>query len=134
MAYAGATKNICIPGMVTGELKKKLLARANLFCLPSLAEGFPIAVLEAMASATPVLITPECNFSSVEINSAGWIVEKNLQKWTEKISYLIENSNKLASAGANAFELVKNCYTWKIAVDKLEKVYAEGLQRVGRSK
>jgi glycosyltransferase involved in cell wall biosynthesis len=94
-----------------------------------LAEGFSISILEAMASATPVLVTPECNFTNLEMESAGWIVERNRQKWVEKISYLFENPSELASAGENAFHLAKNCYTWDAAVDRLEEVYAEGLQQ-----
>ena len=131
VSLAGANNIVCMPGMVTGELKQKLLARADLFCLPSLAEGFSISILEAMASATPVLITPECNFSDLEVKSAGWIVERNQEKWVEKISYLLENRSELASAGEKAFDLVNKRYTWDIAVGRLEQVYAEGLQRMG---
>jgi glycosyltransferase involved in cell wall biosynthesis len=131
IALAGIKNRVCIPGMVIGDLKNKLLARADLFCLPSLAEGFSISILEAMASTTPVLITPECNFSSLETESAGWIVERNQQKWVEKISYLLENNSELLSAGKNSFNLVNKRYTWDIAVDRLEEVYAEGLQRMG---
>ena len=29
---AGAKNHVCIPGMITGDLKYKLLARADLFC------------------------------------------------------------------------------------------------------
>ena len=133
VSLAGANNSVCVPGMVTGELKHKLLARADLFCLPSLAEGFSISILEAMASATPVLITPECNFSNLEMRSAGWVVERDQQKWVKKVSYLIENRSELASAGENALDLVKKCYTWDMAVDRLEEAYAEGLQRMDAS-
>jgi glycosyltransferase involved in cell wall biosynthesis len=133
VALAGADKSVCIPGMVTGDLKYKLLARADLFCLPSLAEGFSMSILEAMASATPVMVTPECNFPSLELKSAGWIVERNQQKWVEKISYLLENRSILSLTGINALDLVKSCYSWDMAVDRLEEVYVEGLQRM-RSK
>ena len=126
---AGASEKVWIPGMVTGNLKQNLLARADLFCQPSMAEGFSISILEAMASARPVLITPECNFSELEEKSAGWIVEKNQQKWIEKITNIIENRSQLRSTGENALKLVRNHYTWEKTVERLEEVYSEGLQR-----
>jgi glycosyltransferase involved in cell wall biosynthesis len=130
IALAGAGNNVCVPGMVTGELKCKLLARADLFCLPSLAEGFSIAVLEAMASATPVLITPECNFPDVEKEGAGWIVERKQDQWVEKISVLIKNRSELSFAGMNAYNLVKKHYSWDMVVKKMEEVYTEGLRGI----
>lgn len=124
---AGANDRVAIPGAVIGNLKRDLLARADLFCLPSIAEGFSMSILEAMASKTPVLVTPECNFPSLAEKSAGWIVEKKKEIWVDTISYLIENPSELSLRGKNAFNLVRNLYTLENVVDKLEKVYAEGL-------
>lgn len=51
-------------GHLDGEKKQNLLSGSNLFVLPSEAEGLSIAVLEALASALPILITAECGFES----------------------------------------------------------------------
>ena len=42
---AGLADRVRFPGMVTGERKSAVLHRANLFCLPSDAEGFSIIPL-----------------------------------------------------------------------------------------
>jgi glycosyltransferase involved in cell wall biosynthesis len=36
----------------------RLLSQAHLFCYPTASEGFPKAVLEALASGLPVITTP----------------------------------------------------------------------------
>src|SRR5260221_290838 len=45
-------------GEVAGEEKERLLATAAMLVLPSISENFGNAVLEAMAQATPVVVTP----------------------------------------------------------------------------
>lgn len=124
VSKAGLNHRVFFPGMVLGSLKKNLLARADLFCLPSIGEGFSIAVLEAMASATPVLITPDCNFPDVSIHNAGKVEVRD--KWCQALSSLISNPSRLSKMGNNAFKLVKQSYTWDKIVEKMEDAYFYG--------
>lgn len=126
---AGLGNRILFPGMVTGETKRKLLARADLFCLPSAAEGFSVAVLEAMASKTPVLISPECHFATVESAFAGKVVSTSVDDLTDALSSLLGDSASLKEMGQNAYDLVKNEYDWDQIVESLISVYAEGISR-----
>jgi glycosyltransferase involved in cell wall biosynthesis len=52
-----------------------LLARASLFVLPSQSEGISLTILEAMASALPVVTTKVGgNSEVVEVGRTGWLV------------------------------------------------------------
>jgi glycosyltransferase involved in cell wall biosynthesis len=49
---------VMLPGWVSGSDKEMLFRRAGIFCLPSYAEGFPMAVIDAMSHNVPVVSTP----------------------------------------------------------------------------
>ena len=45
-------------GFVSGDLKKELLSRTDVFILPSYNEGLPISILEAMSYGCAIISTP----------------------------------------------------------------------------
>lgn len=66
-------------GIVGGDRKRELLARAHLFCLPTYYpyEGQPISILEAYASGTAVLTTDHSGiFDVFTPGQNGFAVEK----------------------------------------------------------
>lgn len=54
----GISEQVKLLGWVNGEAKHKAFCEAKALCLPSYAEGFPMAVLDAWAYGLPVITTP----------------------------------------------------------------------------
>lgn len=125
----GLRDKILFPGMVTGDLKRNLLARANIFALPSAGEGFSMAVLEAMASETAVMISPGCNFPEIEQRNAGAIVSVNSIKWAKALIQMISNRENLMRMGKNGKELVSQEYSWDKIADMMIEAYDEVISR-----
>jgi glycosyltransferase involved in cell wall biosynthesis len=112
VAQAGLEGRVVFPGMVTGQTKLDFLSRANLFCLPSSAEGFAMAVLEALASATPVLISPRCHFPEVEQAGAGRVVPPDTGSIGAALVQLLGDASKLSAMGRAGRQLVAAHYSW----------------------
>ncbi len=85
----GIAERVLWPGMVSGDLKWGLLGAAEAFVLPSHQENFGIAVAEALACGTPVLISDKVNiWREIAEDGAGLVdsddqpgTTRLLQKW-----------------------------------------------------
>jgi glycosyltransferase involved in cell wall biosynthesis len=76
---AGIASRIHWPGAVSGDEKWGAFRGATAFILPSHQENFGIAVAEAMACSTPVLITNKVNiWREVETGGAGLVGSDDL--------------------------------------------------------
>lgn len=120
---AGVANKVHFPGMLLGDEKRDWLARANLFALPSDAEGFSMAVLEAMASTTAVLLSPGCHFPQVASEGAGVIGERDASSLATDLDRILGDRATLSAMGQKGRALVERDYTWDKVTDDMVSVY-----------
>ena len=102
-----------ILGFIQGEEKLSLLQDADLFVLPSYYENFGIAVAEAMAVGTPVLISDRVDlWPAVQQADAGWISSCEINSLIAKLLEALDSATERQRRGDNARELIKNNYAW----------------------
>jgi glycosyltransferase involved in cell wall biosynthesis len=126
---AGASERVLFPGMISGEAKLELLARADLFCLPSIGEGFSVAILEALASETAVLISPGCHFPEIEAHKVGRIVSTDPSTMAEVMAEMLASPETLNRMGKTGRRFVIDHYSVEKITNDLLSVYAEGVDR-----
>jgi len=129
---AGLRDRVRFMGAVTGKEKSDLLARADLFCLPSRGEGFSMAILEAMSFGTPVIVTPECNLPEVELLGLGRIAKGEPTAFGDAIRTMLRDPIRLGRAGVAARRFAEQ-HSWDTVVDRLLGVYSEGIDRHRRA-
>ena len=97
--------------------------------LPSDAEGFSMAVLEALASSTAVLLSPGCHFPEVEDAGAGRIASTDPTALADALRDMVVDRQMLNRMGAAGLRLVTEHYIWERITDSMLDVYAEGIGR-----
>jgi len=117
-------RHVLFTGHVDGDRKSALLSRADVFALPSRSEGFSMAVLEALAAAKPVLITPACSFPDVVQVGAGLCCSVESTDLADGLIHLLElSADQRARMGRTGRRLVCERYTWDRQAARMLAVY-----------
>lgn len=111
-------------GKVTYEVIPFIYKACDVFVLPSIQEGLPLSILEAMASGKPVIATRVGGISEViEDGVNGFLVPpKSVEDLADSITKLIEDKDLKAKMGREGKKIVQN-YSWKKTADSVMRVY-----------
>lgn len=121
-------------GSLTGRVKPlgfvpqaelaALYAGADVFCFPSLFEGFGLPVLEAMAQGTPVVTSQGTSTEELGRGVAALVDPMDVASIAAGIQSLLEDDARRAELGAAGRERAAT-YTWARTAELLEEVYRE---------
>jgi len=105
----------------------KYMAASDIFVRPSLAEGFGIIFIEAMACEVPVIGTSVGGIPDfIKEGETGLFCEPgNPKSIAEKIEILIKDKELRNKLVKNAKKMVLEVYNWDKISEKLERVYKE---------
>lgn len=103
----------------------QILAASDIFVLPSLSEGLPIALLEALAAARPTVVT-SIGLPVKPGKTALVVPPKDAVALAKSLERLMQDGTLRANLGKNGRALVKTKFNWKKAV----KGYEALLQRL----
>jgi glycosyltransferase involved in cell wall biosynthesis len=109
---------------VSREEMPALYAQHDIFVFPSLFEGLPIVLLEAMAAGMPVVTTETCGMKDVvEDDYNGLLVKPaDAAAFVAATERLIHSPELRARLGRAAQETMKR-HTWDRVAEQLEKVF-----------
>ena len=111
-------------GKVDNDTKQAWLKAADVFCYPSLLEGFGLPVVEAMSHGTPV-ITSATTATAEIVGDSGLLVNpENADEIVEAISEIIKNQDLSKDLSRKGTERSKD-FTWDNSAKLTEQVYKE---------
>lgn len=100
----GIANRVECPGWLSSNECKKLLAKSDVFVLPSYTEGLPMAILEAMGWGLPVISTPVGGIPEVIMpNRNGLLVNPgNTHELASAMQLLLEDKEFRLALGNSA--------------------------------
>ncbi|MCW8934258.1 MAG: glycosyltransferase [Gammaproteobacteria bacterium] len=105
----------------------QIMTGIDVFVLPSLWEGLPMVLLEAMATALPVLVTNVAdNLNVVGQGESGYVVPSaDSDALTESAIKLVSDMDKAKAMGQLALQRYQSKYTVNKMVSAYEKLYLD---------
>jgi glycosyltransferase involved in cell wall biosynthesis len=111
------------------ESVAELYSRASLLVLPSVGEGFPLVIQEAVACGIPVLTSNEASRGCIEADS--FLFRSDIQSkdavsnWEIKIRDLLNDKESLANASAEGALFAEKNWNWNSISKSYEAIFRQ---------
>ena len=132
----GIERFVDIIGPLARDKIAKILKSATIFAFPSLREGMPLSVLEAMACGLPVIGSNVPGIKDIIIDGENGILvpPRNPEKLADAILTILNDRTLRQKIGQNARELILKKYSWEVVLDRIMETYYEALEDYGEIK
>ena len=122
----GLSRNFNFLGDVNESVLPALYNCADIFVLPSIQEGQGIALLEAQATAKPVVAFDVGGVrEAVRNKETGFLMKPDSRQLAEAVMKLLANYSLREKMGSNGREYVSANFSWDVCAQKMLKVYRE---------
>jgi glycosyltransferase involved in cell wall biosynthesis len=117
---------VIFTGMLEGKERISALRDADVFVLPSYQENFGIAVVESLASGTPVIISDQVNIhDQITAAKVGGVVSTNIDALAEELARWLSDGKLRQEAARRARPFVQTQYDWQKIAQRWKERYAQ---------
>ena len=111
---------------LTGAASRFVYRASDIVVMPSLSEGFSMALIEALAFGRPMLITRYCHVPEVSSAAAGLVVESTVAELANGLRTRLSQSDVERQAmGVAARALFEKSYVWSRVATLLGAAYGQ---------
>ena len=106
-------------GWISGEEKTAKLNSADVFILPSYAEGLPISILEAMSYGLPIISTRVGGIPEVvsDMRNGFLVTPGDKDELYNAVMFMVNNSSKRKEMGMVSKRMVEPHYPQNVAIE-----------------
>ena len=112
-------------GWINGDAKDKAFKESMIFCLPSYAEGFPMAVLDAWAYGLPVITTPVGGIPDIAKDGKNLLLFNpgDIHALAMQMDRLISNEKLRWVLSEESFKLSTTTFNIETINEEVENIY-----------
>ncbi len=103
----------------------ELYQLSDIFCLPSKNEGFPLTILEAMASGLPIITTGHEGYEHYLDRKYVKLIDSTPEEIKKTIKEVLNNKDEMLRISKYSREEAVNKFGWEKNVKSLLNVYSE---------
>lgn len=125
----GIEENVIFTGPIDQKDLQKLYQNSAVYLFTSPKEDLGIVVLEAQASGTPVVAWDKGGPTVTVVNNkTGYLVKPyKFSDMAKKVIKLLKDKKQRGKMGKNAFEHIKNNFSWERHIDIMDKEFKKHL-------
>ncbi|MDD9876514.1 MAG: glycosyltransferase family 4 protein [Magnetovibrio sp.] len=129
----GPADGVFVRGALAADRLADAYRAADIFCLPSWEEGFPLVLLQAMASGLPVVVTRATGAADmITAGQEGEIVQPgDIDGLTGALAALVDDGERRERQGAAARARVAGGWSWDDYVDRAVDHYRALMEGAG---
>jgi glycosyltransferase involved in cell wall biosynthesis len=129
--HNGLEKNVSFKGRVAHDELPAFIGASSVCVLPSLREGMPYALLEAMSCGKAVVGSDIPGINDVITHGINGILvpPKDSKALADAIIWLLEDKEFRMKMGQNARQLMIEKYSWRNIAEKIDEIYYEAINK-----
>lgn len=114
-------------GWISGIKKDQIFKQASIFCLPSYAEGFPMAILDAWSYGLPVVCTTVGGLDDLLVHKKNSLnfIPGDILKLSDNLKLLISDKELMNSLIIESTKFKNNEFNLNNINNKLRNIYLE---------
>jgi len=132
-SYGAKMRGLCIQlgakrvefaGELLGAEREAAFLRAALFVLPTRHENFGVAIAEALAHATPAIVSREAPWVGLATHGCGWWIDFGVEPLRTALREALATPlATLAQMGEHGRRWMADSFAWSSVGTKMEAVY-----------
>jgi len=104
----------------------KIYQKMDVFIVASTEDGTPNPALEAASCGRPIISNRIGNMPEfIEDGVNGFLVDRHVDEYVEKINWLQKNRDKMIKMGEKARETVEKGWSWEIQAENYRNMFKE---------